>query len=120
MTRQDITNARQREASRPARQRQQTGRALPAGKPDWLEIVTALSPDVPVTEAGKLGPVLEALVARPGAILSRAQLEERLYGWGEEVESNAVEVFIHGLRKKLGAEFIRTVRGVGYMVPKTQ
>jgi two-component system response regulator QseB len=64
--------------------------------------------------------VLEALVARPGAILSRAQLEERLYGWGEEVESNAVEVFIHGLRKKLGAEFIRTVRGVGYMVPKTQ
>ena len=62
--------------------------------------------------------VLEALISRPGAILSRAQLEERIYGWGEEVESNAVEVFVHSLRKKLGAEFIRTVRGAGYMVPK--
>lgn len=62
--------------------------------------------------------VLEALLARPGAILSRAQLEEKLYGWGEEVESNAVEVHIHGLRRKLGADFIRTVRGVGYLVPK--
>ena len=64
--------------------------------------------------------VLEALLARPGAILSRAQLEERIYGWGEEVESNAVEVFIHGLRKKLGADYIRTVRGAGYMVPKSR
>lgn len=62
--------------------------------------------------------VLEALAARPGAILSRPQLEERIYGWGEEIESNAVEVFIHSLRKKLGAEFIRTVRGVGYMLAK--
>lgn len=62
--------------------------------------------------------VLEALVSRPGAILSRAQLEERIYGWGEEVESNAVEVFVHSLRRKLGAEFIRTIRGAGYMVPK--
>jgi two-component system response regulator QseB len=64
--------------------------------------------------------VLEALISRPGAILSRAQLEERIYGWGEEVESNAVEVFVHSLRKKLGAEFIRTVRGAGYMVPKAR
>jgi two-component system response regulator QseB len=64
--------------------------------------------------------VLEALLARPGAILSRAQLEERIYGWGEEVESNAVEVFIHGLRKKLGADYIRTVRGAGYTVPKSR
>jgi len=64
--------------------------------------------------------VLEALLARPGAILSRAQLEERIYGWGEEVESNAVEVFIHGLRKKLGADYIRTVRGAGYMVSKSR
>jgi two-component system response regulator QseB len=61
--------------------------------------------------------LLEALLARPGAILSRAQLEERIYGWGEEVESNAVEVYVHALRKKLGADFIRTVRGVGYTVP---
>jgi len=62
--------------------------------------------------------VLEALLERPGAILSRTQLEERLYGWGEEIESNAVEVYIHSLRRKLGATFIRNVRGVGYMIPK--
>lgn len=60
--------------------------------------------------------LLEALLDRPGAVLSRAQLEERIYGWGQEVESNAVEVHIHALRKKLGAEFIRNVRGVGYKV----
>jgi len=60
--------------------------------------------------------LLQLLLERPGTILSRAQLEERLYGWGEEVESNAVEVHIHGLRRKLGAQFILTVRGVGYRV----
>jgi len=58
--------------------------------------------------------LLEALIDRAGAVLSRAQLEERIYGWGEEVESNAVEVHVHGLRKKLGAKHIRTIRGVGY------
>jgi DNA-binding response OmpR family regulator len=47
-------------------------------------------------------------------VLSRAQLEERIYGWQEEIESNAVEVHIHALRRKLGAELIRTLRGVGY------
>ena len=62
--------------------------------------------------------VLEALLQRPGAILSRAQLEDRLYGWNEQVESNAVEVYIHGLRRKLGSGAIRTLRGVGYFVPK--
>ncbi len=62
--------------------------------------------------------ILDALVARPGAILSRSQLEERLYGWSADVESNAVEVYIHGLRKKLGAQFIVNVRGLGYMVEK--
>ena len=61
--------------------------------------------------------VLEALLQRPGAILSRAQLEDRLYGWNEQVESNAVEVYIHGLRRKLGADAIRTLRGVGYFIP---
>ena len=60
--------------------------------------------------------VLEALMVRPGAVLSRAQLEDRLYGWGEEIESNAVSVYIHQLRKKLGADFIRNVRGVGYFI----
>lgn len=60
--------------------------------------------------------LLEALLERPGAPRSRAQIEERLYGWGEEVASNAVEVHIHNLRKKLGEEAIRTMRGVGYAI----
>jgi two-component system, OmpR family, response regulator len=58
--------------------------------------------------------LLEALADRPGAYLSRAQLEERLYGWDEEIASNAVEVHIHGLRRKLGSDVIRNVRGLGY------
>jgi two-component system response regulator QseB len=62
--------------------------------------------------------VLEALLQRPGAVLSRTQLEDRLYGWDEPISSNAVEVYIHGLRRKLGSEVIRTLRGVGYFVPK--
>ncbi len=61
--------------------------------------------------------ILEPLVMRPGNVFSRAQLEEKLYGWGEEVSSNAVEVHIHHLRRKLGSDLIRNVRGVGYMVP---
>jgi DNA-binding response OmpR family regulator len=63
--------------------------------------------------------VLEALLQRPGAVLSRAQLEDRLYGWDEQIGSNAIEVYIHGLRRKLGSDAIRTLRGVGYFVPKT-
>lgn len=62
--------------------------------------------------------LLEALLTRPGAIRSRAQLEEKLYGWSDPVESNAVEVHIHALRKKLGADFIRNVRGVGWMLAR--
>ena len=62
--------------------------------------------------------LLHALLERPGAILSRSQLEERLYGWGEEVSSNAVEVLIHGVRRKLGADVIRNVRGLGWRVSK--
>jgi two-component system, OmpR family, response regulator QseB len=58
--------------------------------------------------------LLEALADRPGAYLTRAQLEERLYGWGEEIASNAVEVHIHALRRKLDPELIRNVRGLGY------
>jgi two-component system response regulator QseB len=62
--------------------------------------------------------LLHALLERPGRILSRAQLEERLYGWGEEVGSNVIEVHIHSLRRKLGADLIRNVRGVGYRIPE--
>ena len=63
--------------------------------------------------------LLQALMVRPGAILSRAELEDRVYGWGEEVESNAVEYLIHALRKKLGSTSIKNVRGVGWMVSKS-
>ena len=75
--------------------------------------------DRPLELSSKEFALLEALLARPGVVLSRTQLEERLYGWGEEIESNTIEVYIHGLRRKLGADFIKTVRGVGYMVPKS-
>ena len=68
--------------------------------------------------SGREWAVLQALLARPGSTLSRQQLEDKLYGWGEEVSSNAIEVYIHGLRKKLGAAAVLNVRGVGYMVPK--
>ena len=62
--------------------------------------------------------LLHALLLRPGAILTRSDLEERIYGWNEEVESNAVDFLIHGVRRKLGADAIRNVRGAGWMVPK--
>ena len=58
--------------------------------------------------------ILQALIDRPGAILSKAVLEDRLYGWQEEVESNTIEVHVHKLRAKLGPGFIETVRGAGY------
>lgn len=58
--------------------------------------------------------LLRALLDVPGSVLSKAQLEERIYGWGEEIESNTIDVYIHHLRKKLGSGFIRNVRGVGY------
>jgi two-component system, OmpR family, response regulator len=62
--------------------------------------------------------LLHTLLLRPGAILSRTELEERIYGWNEEIESNAVEFLIHAIRKKLGATVIKNVRGVGWMVAK--
>jgi DNA-binding response OmpR family regulator len=73
---------------------------------------------VPVPLSGHEYAVLEALLQRPGAVLSRTQLEDRLYGWDEPIGSNAVEVYVHGLRRKLGSDVIRTLRGVGYFVPK--
>ena len=66
--------------------------------------------------SGREWAVLTALLERPGTTLSRTRLEEKLYGWGDEIGSNAVEVYVHGLRRKLGADLIRTLRGVGYRV----
>jgi two-component system, OmpR family, response regulator len=72
----------------------------------------------PVSLSAREWTVLEPMLARPGVVFSRAQLEEKLYGWKDEISSNAVEVYVHGLRKKLGSELIRTVRGLGYVVPR--
>ena len=74
---------------------------------------------VPVNLSAHEFSVLEALLQRPGAVLSRSQLEDRLYGWDDQIGSNAIEVYIHGLRRKLGNDAIRTLRGVGYFVPKS-
>ena len=63
--------------------------------------------------------LLQALLARPGTVLSRSELERQIYGWNEEVESNAIEFLIHTIRKKLGATAIRNVRGVGWMVDRS-
>ncbi|MGN6233319.1 MAG: response regulator transcription factor [Trinickia sp.] len=73
----------------------------------------------PVQLSNREFALLQALLVRPGAILSRSELEDRIYGWGEEVESNAVEFLIHALRRKLGSDIIKNVRGVGWMVSKS-
>lgn len=74
--------------------------------------------DRPVQLSAREWAVLEPMLLRPGAVFSRAQLEEKLYGWKEDISSNAVEVYIHGVRKKLGADLIQTVRGLGYVVAR--
>ncbi|MDA8104096.1 MAG: response regulator transcription factor [Betaproteobacteria bacterium] len=75
--------------------------------------------DAPIQLSNREFALLQALLIRPGAILSRSELEDRIYGWGEEVDSNAIDFLIHALRKKLGGEVIKNVRGVGWMVSKT-
>ena len=72
----------------------------------------------PVALSAREWAVLEPMLLRPGVVFSRAQLEEKLYGWKEDISSNAVEVYVHGVRKKLGAALIQTVRGLGYVVPR--
>ncbi|MFT3802386.1 MAG: response regulator transcription factor [Burkholderiaceae bacterium] len=87
----------------------------------WLDPATkeaGVQGGAPVRLSGREFALLQALMVRPGAILSRAELEDRIYGWGEEVESNAVEYLIHALRRKLGSAVIKNVRGVGWMVSK--
>jgi two-component system OmpR family response regulator len=78
----------------------------------------AVNDNAPVQLSNREFALLQALLVRPGSILSRRDLEDRIYGWGEEVESNAVEFLIHALRRKLGGEVIKNVRGVGWMVSK--
>jgi len=74
--------------------------------------------DKPVELSPKEFAVLHAFILNAGKVISRAKLEEQLYAWGEEIESNAVEVHIHHLRRKLSPELIETIRGVGYLMPR--
>jgi two-component system response regulator QseB len=102
--------------------RRREGRAEPAITYDDLVLDPAARTLSKAGEEIKLGAsefaVLESLLTHQGRILSRQALEETLYGWDEGVESNAVEVFIHHLRKKLGKDLIKTIRGVGYTIKK--
>lgn len=72
----------------------------------------------PITLSPREFALLNTLLNHPGKPLSRAELEEMLYGWGEEIGSNAVEVYVHALRRKLGSHWIRNLRGVGYFIPR--
>ena len=74
--------------------------------------------NVPVALSAREWAVLEPMLQRPGVVFSRTQLEQKLYGWKDDISSNAVEVYVHGLRKKLGSNLIETVRGLGYLVPR--
>lgn len=102
--------------------RRQLGQAEPMLRRGRLELDPAahlLTLDgEPVHLSAREFALLKVLMDQGGKPLSRTQLEERLYGWDEEPGSNAIEVHIHGLRRKLGAEWIRNLRGVGYYVPE--
>ncbi len=102
--------------------RRRSGRAEPVIRHGSL-VLNPISHEVsfegrPLSLSAREFALLQALLERPGAVLSVARLQERIYGWDEEVGSNTVEVFIHALRKKLGPDFIKNVRGVGYMLPR--
>ncbi|TCV90313.1 response regulator [Sulfurirhabdus autotrophica] len=104
--------------------RRNTGRATPQVIHGNIMLDPAAhsvtSSGIPIELSTREFAVLQALLENSGRVMSREQLEQQLYGWNDEVESNAVEVHIHHLRKKLGTELIRTVRGVGYMVDKAK
>ena len=72
----------------------------------------------PVELSAREFAVLQELLRHPGRVLAKASLEEKIYGWGDEIDSNAIEVYVHHLRRKLDHKLIRTVRGVGYMLAK--
>jgi DNA-binding response OmpR family regulator len=100
--------------------RRQSGRAMPLLTHAGVSLDPATRQVTrdgqPVLLSAREYAVLELLMQRPGAVLSRAMIEDRLYGWGEEIESNAVSVYVHQLRRKLGSDFIRNMRGVGYFL----
>ena len=102
--------------------RRQSGRAEPEILVGALRVNLASHEvflhDVAIALSAREFSLLCALIEEPGIPLSRAQIEQRIYGWDEEVESNAVEVYIHALRRKLGPEWIKNLRGVGYLVPR--
>jgi two-component system OmpR family response regulator/two-component system response regulator QseB len=101
--------------------RRSSGKAASAFRVGSVELDPAahrvLYRDLPVELSAREFTVLHALMLNAGRVMSRAQIEEQLYAWGEEVESNAVEVHIHHLRRKLFSGLIETIRGVGYLLP---
>lgn len=103
--------------------RRSAGHAAPVLEHDGLVLDpaahTATLRGEPVDLSPREFAVLHELLGSEGRVLSRERLEESLYGWSGEVSSNAVEVHVHHLRRKLGADLIRTIRGVGYMIPRT-
>ncbi len=105
-----------------ALQRRSSGRADPVIEHGRLTLNPATHEvfldGAPIALSPREFALLHALLEHPGRPMSRTRLEERLYGWTEQVESNAVEVHVHALRRKLGTEWIKTLRGVCYMVPR--
>lgn len=99
------------------------GRAEPVVRYADLELDPAAKKvsrgGVPVELTAREFAILETLLSKTGKVLTRERMEEVIYGWDEGVESNAIEVYVHYLRKKLGKDLIRTVRGVGYMIPES-
>ena len=104
--------------------RRAAGEAAPALRRGELELDAAAHRVVfrgrPVELSAREFALLHELMRSGGRVLSREQLEERLYSWGHEIESNAVEVHVHHLRRKLAPGVIRTIRGVGYLIPQEQ
>lgn len=104
--------------------RRASGEAAPALRRGELELDAAAHRVVfrgqPVELSAREFALLHELMRSGGRVLSREQLEERLYSWGHEIESNAIEVHVHHLRRKLAPGVIRTIRGVGYMIPQEQ
>ena len=102
--------------------RRAAGRAMPLIKYDGLTLNPAsrevLQNGMPIELSSREFALLHVLLENAGRVMTRAQLEGAIYGWRDEPDSNALEVHVHHLRRKLGSDFIRTLRGVGYMIPK--